>query len=635
MSTKRVTLIGDNSIDNAVTVDDTLEATFTRAAYPLLVVGTPTNCTVSPTSITATDNVFTASFANSTIGSAFSFELKNSAPILPQSDFVGAGGDYNPFNVNEFNNWIRSFSTVSKGTTVDGHSVPFYSQRYSSPFQDGIFNNPSSVSATAFITGNEGDRYLRCFTSTTYSATFVANGANRFITQLHRSATFTLAPGEYLTVDWQGSVPGTNHMRVYLLDTVNGTWRLMPSDSGTHSSLSDGVSTLSTYRIVIFAGTHHDIGDTSENEGGNIRRFIGYSVSGEQGTQLTVSGTVSESPGALIDSVQTQEVDDSLIHLYEITFPAPYNETVYLHNGLDFSGGTGENIYFSTPDGTALNEYIAFPITVEGIEIKSGGGSTKPSLIMANLPVLGRSLVNNTDGIDDEETLEDIITSAELNTAEDFLYAKITCRTTLLKYTNKVGDNPSLPIEYPKNVYTIDRVSTETASTIEFELTTPADLDDVMLPNRKVVGKYCSWEYQGALSGRGGCTYPKNSSNRFFDEYDQLLAVNINSSSIPTWSTSGTYAAGDRVKRVTPLGWQIFEAIFANSAKTPEEYPRTWKRIDICGKRLSSCKLRFQGITADLSADESSLLGTVPGNEYLDTSVALPFGGFPGSKKGR
>lgn len=639
MSTKRVTLVADNSVDNAVTTDDTLEATFTRTAYPLSVVGTPVNCTVTPSSITATDNVFTADFSSSTVGSNFSFVLKNTAPQLPQSDFVGASSLWSPFNTpgGEFTQWIRSFNTVTKNTQVDGWPVPFYSQRFSPPFVDGNYNTPASVTATANISGNvsTGSTYLNVRTSVTYNPTF-ATYANRWITQLHRSATFTLNQGEYITVEYTNTAPATGHWRVYLLDTVNGTWISIPVDSGTHSSASNGVATSSTYRIVILAGTYHPAGDTQEIEGGAIRRFIGYSTTGTPAAQLTVSGTVSESPGALIEAVQVQEIDDSLIHLYEITFPAPYNETVYLHNGLDFADGTGKNIYFPTVDGTTLNEYIAFPITVSGIEINSGGGSTKPSLIMANLPVLGRSLVNNQDGTDDEETLEDIISAAGIDSAEDFLYATVTCRTTLLKYTNKVGDSPSLPVEYPKNVYTIDRIAAESSATIEFELTTPADLDDVILPNRKVVGKYCSWEYQGALFGRGGCTYPKNSSNKWFDEYDQLLAVNMTTTTIGTWASSTNYSAGDRVKRSTSeYGWRIYEAVSANVGKIPEEYPRTWKRIDVCGKRLSSCKLRFQGIWADLSSDQGTLLGTVPGDEYLNTSVALPFGGFPGSKKGR
>ena len=45
---------------------------------------------------------------------------------------------------------------------------------------------------------------------------------------------------------------------------------------------------------------------------------------------------------------------------------------------------------------------------------------------------------------------------------------------------------------------------------------------------------------------------------------------------------------------------------------------RIWKRLDVCGKTINSCKVRFQGSRVDST---------------LDQSVPLPFGGFPGLLK--
>ena len=43
----------------------------------------------------------------------------------------------------------------------------------------------------------------------------------------------------------------------------------------------------------------------------------------------------------------------------------------------------------------------------------------------------------------------------------------------------------------------MDRIATEDRTMVQFELASPFDVDNIKLPNRVVVGKYCSWEYQG------------------------------------------------------------------------------------------------------------------------------------------
>ena len=172
------------------------------------------------------------------------------------------------------------------------------------------------------------------------------------------------------------------------------------------------------------------------------------------------------------------------------------------------------------------------PIMIDGLETKMGGGSNRPTLNMANIPVIGRTLTNDSDGTNDETNIEQVLTDEGLGSAQDFLYSTLVYRSTLLKYTAST-DTAMLPIEYPSHTYTIDRVSNEMSSVIQFELATPADLDRVTLPNRRVVGKYCSWEYQGALYNRGGCTAPKNSFGMFFDEDDKLITANITGSNAP------------------------------------------------------------------------------------------------------
>ena len=348
----------------------------------------------------------------------------------------------------------------------------------------------------------------------------------------------------------------------------------------------------------------------------------------------------------IIDTVQIQEVDDALIVLFDVTLPS--GTIVHLFDGLD--DGTA-NIYFpekeidsdsSSPtyNKYPLKEYVAIPITIEGIEFSSAGASNRPTLSIANIPILSRSISNNSDGVDDEENILDILNSEGITNNEDLLNSKIVVRRTLVSktYTSSDSAPSSSPVEFPSQTYVIDRVAAENNVIVQFELATPLDIEGVLLPNRVVIGKYCPWKYQGHFypdrsknpvesSKEGGCTWPLDSRGRFFDKDDNIITKNI--SSIPTYDSSSQNVArstGYRTKTIRDGHTEIWEAIRAVPAETSEgqHSPTTsrayWKRLDVCGKTLNSCKIRFQGNNSD---------------EDLNTSFALPFGGFPGAKQFR
>lgn len=134
---------------------------------------------------------------------------------------------------------------------------------------------------------------------------------------------------------------------------------------------------------------------------------------------------------------------------------------------------------------------------------------------------------------------------------EDIVGAKVTRKRTLAKYLDAVnfpgGTNPSADptAEFPQDIYYVDRKSAENNVVVEFELAPAMDVTGVQLPRRQVVQNVCPWAYKGSECGWAGTTY-----------YD------------------------------------------ANDASTTAGN-------DVCGKRLSSCKVRF--------------------GQYAE----LPFGGFP------
>lgn len=328
----------------------------------------------------------------------------------------------------------------------------------------------------------------------------------------------------------------------------------------------------------------------------------------------------------LIDTVQLQEIDDAYVELFDVTLPSGVK--VYLFNGLD--DGTN-NIYFpqktlDTDDESPtynkypLKEYFAVPISIDGVEINGAGASPRPSLKIANIPTLIRSISNNEDGTDDEETLYSILVDEGLSKNEDLLNTRIEYRRTLLSNTYSSTDsNPSSsPVEFPSHIYVIDRVASEDNILVDFELASPIDVEGVKVPGRIVIGRYCVWRYQGGtLNNEGGCNWPLSGNGRFFDEKDQLITRSI--SSINTWSNSATYNADDRVKTITDGHTQIWKALRTVPVnKNPITNPSYWKRLDVCSKTLTGCKKRFQGNNSD---------------DTLNTAVSLPFGGFPGSRK--
>jgi lambda family phage minor tail protein L len=134
---------------------------------------------------------------------------------------------------------------------------------------------------------------------------------------------------------------------------------------------------------------------------------------------------------------------------------------------------------------------------------------------------------------------------------QDLIGCKFTRIRTLQKYldvVNFITGNPDADptAEFPRDVYYIDRKSNETKDLVEFELAASLDLAGVALPRRQVVQNYCPWKYRGAECGYTGTNY--------FDTNDAPVAS---------------------------------------------------LALDVCGKRLSSCRARF--------------------GQYGE----LPYGGFP------
>lgn len=174
--------------------------------------------------------------------------------------------------------------------------------------------------------------------------------------------------------------------------------------------------------------------------------------------------------------------------------------------------------------------YNPYPIFASGFERKANSAMPRPTL-----------MVSNSGGF----------MSAICRATDDLIGAKLTRIKTFKKYldaANFGGVNPTANpnIEFPREIWLVDRRSGEMREAITFELAAPWDVNGVRLPRRIVVQGSCMWGYRSAECGYAG----------------------------------GPVATAADVATTNPL-------------------------LDVCGKRVSSCKLRF-GANAE-----------------------LPFGGYP------
>lgn len=136
---------------------------------------------------------------------------------------------------------------------------------------------------------------------------------------------------------------------------------------------------------------------------------------------------------------------------------------------------------------------------------------------------------------------------------EGIIGSKVVRRRTFSKYLDAVnfasGINATADpsVEFVPDIFFVDRKSSETVAVVEFELAPSFDVMGVSLPRRQIIQNCCTWKYKSAECGWTG---------------GNVADVNDNK---------------------------------ANAAN------------DACGKRLTSCKIRFGEVGTKI----------------------LPFGGFP------
>ena len=127
----------------------------------------------------------------------------------------------------------------------------------------------------------------------------------------------------------------------------------------------------------------------------------------------------------------------------------------------------------------AGNEYLRFPVQASGFAFQKGQ-LPRPKITISNATGLISSI---------------LLTVNQTTAGNDLTGATVTRIRTLAKFLDKENfinnTNPTEDptAEFPKEIYAIDRKSTETREIVEFELAAPTDLAGVRIPKRQCTRK--------------------------------------------------------------------------------------------------------------------------------------------------
>lgn len=263
--------------------------------------------------------------------------------------------------------------------------------------------------------------------------------------------------------------------------------------------------------------------------------------------------------------------------------------------------------------------YTRFPIEADGFEYSGSGLLPRPKIrcsnVLSTISAIISTLPNGLEG------------------------AKVTRIRTLARYIDAANfpggvnpyGTPDPTAEFPREIYYIDRKTTENKNYVEYELAASFDLAGVKAPKRQCISNICQWVYKSAE-----CSYVPVYSRNLYSHYQEFgifegRYFNSTGSFDPAYylaaypdvaaagyTTSTAYLhwidygisegrngnAGGAFDRSTYLAFNPDLSILIYFDEN--DNPVSSSSADVCGKRLDSCKARF------------------------GENRSLPYGSFPG-----
>ncbi len=265
------------------------------------------------------------------------------------------------------------------------------------------------------------------------------------------------------------------------------------------------------------------------------------------------------------------------------------------------------------------DQYYPAPFKMGGFESTMQGTLPKPKMGLA---------------VNDSSVNALAILKSKIRVLDDFVGAKVTRYKTFAKFLDfenfaggeaPQGFAPDTKAEFPREIYYIERKSTENKYVIEFELASKLDVEGVRIPRRIIMSERCPWSYRGE-----GCCYEyadritsvhgdKTIASTFKAvpkateigvEFRNLLSMSEDSFiDKGDWKPNIGYSKGEfvYVQKDLVKYYFIAKGDIPKGTKPPnQEY---WL-ADECTKDVRGCRLRYR-------------------------NSALPFGGFPSAQKQR
>jgi lambda family phage minor tail protein L len=242
-----------------------------------------------------------------------------------------------------------------------------------------------------------------------------------------------------------------------------------------------------------------------------------------------------------------------LVELFQAAIPS--GPTFFFHNYPKDGDGT---IPFQSAS------YVAWPIQADGWEYGSDGSLPRPRLRIG-------------DG-------NGVITGLML-AYDDLIGTLVTRKRTLQEYLDdQPGADPTQ--EYPPDIYQVDNIqSAVPGQAIEFELISPIDNENIMLPGRQVKANACDWVLFGPDCGYTGA--PKQIENP-----DGSITALGTVTSQGLYNSGTTYALNDYVYTLSASGLKVKWVSKKNGNTDPLIDSDSWALV-VCGKRVVDCKLHF------------------------------------------
>ena len=305
------------------------------------------------------------------------------------------------------------------------------------------------------------------------------------------------------------------------------------------------------------------------------------------------------------------------------------------------------------------NTYIPAPIQATGFENSSRG--TLPT------PILSISSQSET-GTDQLALLR-----YEILKLGDIIGAKVTRRRTFAKYLDWAnftaatsesrfaelpeGYEPDPNAELPKDIYFIERKTSENKNTIQYQLSSILDLEGIKIPQRTIISDKCNWNYRGpgcwyqhkegtedpipvlqkADLRTGDIALPNDAPPVANDKDERIAGLLETSHSILAtdndmnlWNPEVTYVKNNYVYIIKDKIKYYFVAKADVLVNTPPPNATYWI-ADECSKTLNGCRLRW-GAGGSV-AQGACKIGNFFNGDVNNPSGGLPFGGFPAARK--